>query len=166
LSSQEAPLPGGPLGLNAEKAADYIGINRTYFFELMDSDRDLKAASFTLGRGRRGRAGRRIWPKTALDWWLERKRQRPPDWSIGPALSPLLFPSASGKPLSDMTFTKLLRDRGLADRAKAHGFRSSFRDWPTETNQCREVVAEAALAHTIKDKTEAAGRLTLRNGRG
>jgi integrase len=72
--------------------------------------------------------------------------------------SALLFPSASGKPLSDMTFTKLLRDRGMADRATAHGFRSSFRDWTTETNQCREVVAEAALAHTIKDKTEAAYR--------
>jgi integrase len=72
--------------------------------------------------------------------------------------SALLFPSASGKPLSDMTFTKLLRDRGLADRATAHGFRSSFRDWTTETNQCREVVAEAALAHTVKDKTEAAYR--------
>ena len=37
-----------------------------------------------------------------------------------------------------------------------HGFRSSFRDWCAEmTNYPREV-AEAALAHTLKDKTEAA----------
>jgi integrase len=37
-----------------------------------------------------------------------------------------------------------------------HGFRSSFRDWAAlETTYKREVV-EAALAHTNKDKTEAA----------
>ena len=37
-----------------------------------------------------------------------------------------------------------------------HGFRSSFRDWAAaETNHPREVV-EAALAHAVKDKVEAA----------
>ena len=37
-----------------------------------------------------------------------------------------------------------------------HGFRSSFRDWCAEqTNYPREL-AEAALAHALKDKTEAA----------
>lgn len=37
-----------------------------------------------------------------------------------------------------------------------HGFRSSFRDWAAEqTNHPREI-AEAALAHTLRDKTEAA----------
>ena len=37
-----------------------------------------------------------------------------------------------------------------------HGFRSSFRDWCAEqTNYPREL-AEAALAHVLKDKTEAA----------
>ena len=37
-----------------------------------------------------------------------------------------------------------------------HGFRSSFRDWAAEeTNQPREV-AEAALAHAVRDKVEAA----------
>jgi integrase len=71
----------------------------------------------------------------------------------------LLFPgSRTRKALSDMTFTKLLRDIGLADRATAHGFRSSFRDWATEVAKAREVVAEAALAHGVTDKTEAAYR--------
>ena len=44
--------------------------------------------------------------------------------------SDLLFPSPvrQGRPLSDMTLTKLLRSSGLADRATLHGFRSSFRD--------------------------------------
>ena len=37
-----------------------------------------------------------------------------------------------------------------------HGFRSTFRDWAAErTNHPREV-AEAALAHTLRDKIEAA----------
>ena len=62
----------------------------------------------------------------------------------------LVFPSPqrSGKPLSDMALTKLLRDNALADRATAHGFRSSFRDWCADTGKPREV-AEAALAHVV-----------------
>jgi integrase len=39
-----------------------------------------------------------------------------------------------------------------------HGFRSSFRDWASErTNFAREV-CEQALAHAVKDKSEAAYR--------
>ena len=39
-----------------------------------------------------------------------------------------------------------------------HGFRSTFRDWTAEqTNYPREV-AEAALAHVVEDKVEAAYR--------
>ena len=64
--------------------------------------------------------------------------------------SGLLFPSPyrSGKQLSDMTLTKLLRDNGLAEKATVHGFRSSFRDWCTDTGKPREI-AEAALAHVV-----------------
>ena len=64
--------------------------------------------------------------------------------------SGLVFPSPlrSGRPLSDMTLTKILRDRGLAERATVHGFRSAFRDWCAETGKPREI-AEAALAHTV-----------------
>ena len=47
-----------------------------------------------------------------------------------------------------MALTKVLRDRGLADRATVHGFRSAFRDWCAETGKPREI-AEAALAHTV-----------------
>ena len=74
--------------------------------------------------------------------------------------SGLVFPSSRGRPLSDMTLSKLLRERGI--EAVPHGFRSSFRDWAAEeTNHPREVV-EAALAHTVKDKVEAAyARSTL-----
>ena len=71
-----------------------------------------------------------------------------------------MFPSPRGKPLSDMTLSKLLKEQGV--EAVPHGFRSSFRDWASEeTNHPREVV-EAALAHQIKDKVEAAyARSTL-----
>ena len=64
--------------------------------------------------------------------------------------SGLLFPSPRkrGRPLSDMTLTKVLRDTALAERCTVHGFRSSFRDWCRETGKPREI-AEAALAHTV-----------------
>ena len=72
--------------------------------------------------------------------------------------SGLLFPSPThpGKALSDMTLTKILRSTGLADRATVHGFRSSFRDWTLEQTDTPWAVAEAALAHTIGNSTEAA----------
>lgn len=64
--------------------------------------------------------------------------------------SDLIFPSPvkPGKPLSDMSLTKLLRDVGLAGKATIHGMRSAFRDWCAETGKPREL-AEAALAHVV-----------------
>jgi integrase len=71
----------------------------------------------------------------------------------------LIFPgSMTCNPLSDMAMTKSLRDLGFAEAATVHGFRSSFRTWCAEVARCRPEVAEAALAHTIKDKVEAAYR--------
>ncbi len=62
--------------------------------------------------------------------------------------------TVKGKPLSDMTLSKLVKELGFD--ADIHGFRTSFRTWAQEkTNYPREV-AEAALAHSIKDKAEAA----------
>jgi integrase len=55
-----------------------------------------------------------------------------------------------------MTLTAVLRRMGRGDLT-AHGFRSSFRDWAAETGQPGDL-AEAALAHMVKDKTEAAYR--------
>ena len=61
------------------------------------------------------------------------------------------------KPLSSMAMLALLERMGRDDLT-VHGFRSTFRDWAAEsTNHPREV-AEAALAHVISDKTEAAYR--------
>jgi integrase len=49
----------------------------------------------------------------------------------------------------------LLRRIGRTD-ITAHGFRSSFRDWAAEKTSTPQAVIEAALAHVIKNKTEAA----------
>jgi integrase len=58
------------------------------------------------------------------------------------------------KPLSENTFNKLIKDLGLD--VHAHGFRTSFRTWTQEkTNYPREI-AEAALAHSLSNKAEAA----------
>lgn len=67
----------------------------------------------------------------------------------------LVFPGQKrGKPLSDMTLTKALRDMGVS--ATAHGFRSTFRDWVAEQTNWPSDLAEAALAHVVSDKTVAA----------
>jgi integrase len=60
-----------------------------------------------------------------------------------------------GRPLSNMAFLMTLRRLGHT-QITAHGFRSSFRDWAAEQTNFSRAVCEAALAHTIRDKTEAA----------
>ena len=68
--------------------------------------------------------------------------------------SGLVFTSQTGKQLSDSTLSTLLR--GLGVDAVAHGFRSSFRDWAAECTDTPHAVMEAALAHAVRDKAEAA----------
>ena len=72
--------------------------------------------------------------------------------------SDLVFPSPlrPGKPMSDMTLTKLLRDLGFADRTTVHGFRSSFRDWAAECTSAPHAVMELSLAHAVGSAVEAA----------
>ena len=66
----------------------------------------------------------------------------------------LVFPAVRGGALDAAALSKLVRRLGIA--AVPHGFRSSFRDWAAErTNHPREVV-EAALAHVVRNQTEAA----------
>ena len=61
----------------------------------------------------------------------------------------------AGRPLSNMAFLQLLKRMNRGD-ITAHGFRSTFRDWVGEVTHHAREIAEAALAHTIKDKSEAA----------
>ena len=75
-----------------------------------------------------------------------------------PRLEDYVFPGAiAGKPISNMAMLELLKGMN-GDGLTVHGFRSTFSDWAREsTNYPRDVV-EMALAHAIKDKSEAAYR--------
>lgn len=67
----------------------------------------------------------------------------------------LVFPGTKkGKPLSDMTLSKLVKALGYD--VDVHGFRTSFKTWAQERTNTPRDVSEAALAHTVKDKAEAA----------
>lgn len=67
-----------------------------------------------------------------------------------------VFPGQAIKsPLSNMAFHMCLR-RMNRQGITPHGFRSSFRNWAAERTNFPREVCEMALAHTLKDKTEAA----------
>ena len=65
----------------------------------------------------------------------------------------IVFRGAKGGGINASMFSGLLRHLGI--EGTPHGMRSSFRDWCSETGVAREV-AEAALAHVVKNKVEAA----------
>jgi integrase len=70
--------------------------------------------------------------------------------------SEYIFPGRSAnRPLSNMALLKCLERMGRADTT-AHGFRSSFRDWAEEKTNTQRSVVEAALAHQVESKVEAA----------
>ena len=67
---------------------------------------------------------------------------------------PLVFPGRAGRPLSEKRLRRLLQQQEIA--AVPHGFRSTFRDWAAEETEHRREVIEAALAHVVGNKVEAA----------
>lgn len=76
-----------------------------------------------------------------------------------------IFPSPQSRrpaPLSNMAMAAVMRRMGYngkgQPRATVHGFRSTFRDWTSETNAAPHEVCEKALAHTVASKTEKAYR--------
>jgi integrase len=75
------------------------------------------------------------------------------------ACTDLVFPGQKPKnPMSDMTLLQLVR--GMDVPVTVHGFRSSFRDWVADKTDFPREVAEAALAHALENKVEAAYRRT------
>jgi integrase len=69
-----------------------------------------------------------------------------------------VFPGQKpGKPLSVMALEMVLR-RMKIEGVTVHGFRSAFRDWAAERTNFTNEVCEAALAHVIENKAEAAYR--------
>ena len=69
--------------------------------------------------------------------------------------SELIFPGSKwGRPLSDMTLSKLIKELGFD--ADIHGFRTSIRMWVQEKTNTPFDVAEAILAHKVGNKVTAA----------
>lgn len=72
--------------------------------------------------------------------------------------SDYVFPGQKeGKPLTNMAMLELLRRMGRTGLT-VHGFRSSFRDWASESTSFPRDVCEMALAHAIPNQAEAAYR--------
>lgn len=92
--------------------------------------------------------------------WLEiearRYRKTLPAEETGP-VGPIFWGQVAGRGLSNMALLAVLRRMGRGDLT-SHGFRSTFRDWAAEETEFQSEVVEMALAHTIKDKVEAAYR--------
>jgi len=66
-----------------------------------------------------------------------------------------IFPGqAHAKPISEASLLKVVKQQDKT--LTVHGFRSTFRDWCAEQTSFPREVAEAALAHSVRDKTEAA----------
>ncbi len=68
----------------------------------------------------------------------------------------LILPGTAGRPMSDMTMAKALRNAGWGD-ATPHGMRSTFSTWANEAAWSRDLV-EDALAHRIGSDVERAYR--------
>ncbi len=118
------------------------------------SEIDLEAALWTVPAARKkmGRVHHVPLSPQALDVFERAKTLRVP-------CSDLVFPGQKlTKQLSDMTLLKVMRD--LETGVTVHGFRSAFRDWVAEETNYPGEVAEAALAHAIANKVEAAYRRT------
>jgi integrase len=75
-----------------------------------------------------------------------------------------IFPSPTGKALSDMALSQLMR--GMRERgelnvdAVPHGFRSTFRDWAAEQTNYPDEIRKAASMHTVGDTVKAAYQRT------
>ncbi|MBN5049456.1 integrase arm-type DNA-binding domain-containing protein [Stenotrophomonas maltophilia] len=68
----------------------------------------------------------------------------------------LLFPNdLTSDPLSENAMLALLKRMGFG-HITVHGFRSTFKDWASETTDFPDDLSEAALAHRIRDKAKAA----------
>ena len=76
----------------------------------------------------------------------------------------LVFPSPTGKALSDMALSQLMRGmrerRELTVDAVPHGFRSTFRDWAAEQTTYSDEIRKAASMHAVGDAVKAAYQRT------
>jgi integrase len=77
-----------------------------------------------------------------------------------PQVSEYVFPGHRNGALSTAAMLKAARAADPSITLTSHGFRSTFKDWAAECTNHPGEVSEAALAHTVKNATEAAYRRT------
>jgi integrase len=147
-------LRGGDAGTIADLAFEFLILTAARTAEVLDAkwtEIDLEQAAWTVpgSRMKAGKAHRVPLAPRCVEL-LNQARQIA-------AGSEFVFPGRSNrKPMSNMVL--LMTMRRMKSPYTVHGFRSAFRDWASErTNFAREI-CEAALAHIVKDKTEAAYR--------
>lgn len=141
------------------------------------SGKDALAAEFAgLTAARSGEVRGAVWSEFDLDaalWVIPPERMKRPKEHRVPlsdraivilkarkqsATGELVFEGEKeGKPVSDKALVKALRAASGGNET-LHGLRSTFRDWAGDATKHPRDVIEAALAHTLKDKTEAAYR--------
>ena len=133
------------------------------------SEFDLEAAVWTLPKERMKASREHRVPLSAPALALLKACDPPQD---GQDRSGYVFlGERAKKPLSEMAMEMMLRRMNEAAEGEAlpwrdangepivpHGFRSTFRDWCSEATEYPRDLAEAALAHALHDKTEAAYR--------
>ncbi|WP_026362871.1 site-specific integrase [Methylopila sp. M107] len=134
--------------LTASRTGEVLGARRSEF------DLDRRLWSIPAARMKAGRSHRVPLVERAVEILAEleplRRDASTPDAVMFPS------PRRSNEPLSNMALATVLKRMDYS--VTTHGFRSTFRDWAgDQTNFAREVV-EAALAHSIRDATEAAYR--------
>lgn len=138
----------------AARALELIILTATRTREVIEArwdEIDLGAATWTIPaeRMKAGRPHRVPLSAPALTLLKELKTHKVNDF---------VFPGTKDQTaLSNMACLALLDRMGRRD-ITVHGFRSTFRDWAAEQTSFPNIVAEAALAHTIGDKAEAAYR--------
>lgn len=118
------------------------------------SELDLQAALWSIPAERMKMGRQHIVPlsRQAVDVFKRAAQHRTPATEL------VFYGIKAKKPLSDMTLLKILRDMKVG--VTVHGFRSAFRDWVAEETNYPGEIAEAALAHAIPNKVEAAYRRT------
>jgi integrase len=142
----------------AAKALQFLILTATRTSETLNvswSEIDINNAIWTIPAARmKAKRDHRIpLSKSAIDILGNLPRIDGEDW---------VFISARiNRPLSSMALLMTMRRLGYGVNGKngdyvPHGFRSTFRDWCGEVSNFPTAVAEAALAHVISDKTEAA----------
>jgi integrase len=137
--------------LTAVRTGDVIGNNRTDAQPMRWQDVDFDAAVWTIPRTKSGAPHTVPLSDPAVALLRVIKEQKL-DRDIVFA-----SPDYRGKPLSNGAMLALL-DRMNRRDITVHGFRSSFRDWAGDQTAFPRDVIEAALAHAIENKTEAAYR--------